>query len=608
MRDFEKEYDDFIQSATPNYWDKIVSKIDMAEQNLNNEQNTGRVIRMDDMNKNKAPKKKKFNWGRAVAIAACFVVVFGVVGTMFVNNMGRSGGKTLDDAAVSGKADSISDVAVDPFAGMAVDSPEAEMPAMEAEVDDEFYAPQIDFDTEEYDFQKENSFISVSSNPFATFAADVDTASYANLRRQILQNGSVDPDSVRVEEMINYFHYDYPEPKSGEPFGVYTEITDCPWNEQTQLMRVGLQAKNLDVEAMPASNLVFLIDVSGSMYDANKLPLVQRSFMTLVESLDDDCIVSIVTYASGQDVVLEGVKASNKAEIMDAIQDLEAGGSTYGSKAIEMAYEVAEKYFIDGGNNRVIMATDGDLNVGQTSEGELTQLIKEKAKNGVFLSILGYGMGNYKDNKLESMADNGNGNYAYIDSIDEARKVLIDEAGGTLFTVAKDVKLQVEFNPALVKGYRLIGYENRVMAAEDFANDKKDGGEIGAGHQVTALFEIVPVDSDFDMYEPESKYSQKVESSGEQNGEYCTVNIRYKEPDGNTSTLLTYPVDESSVRSEMSDDQKWCAGVAQVAMLLKDSEYKGTSDYDEVKQMLKSVSTDDFRDEFVYLVSKLKNR
>ena len=612
MRDFEKEYDDFIQSATPNYWDKIVSKIDMAEQNLDNEQDTtGRVIRMDNMN-NKAPKKKKFNWGRAVAIAACFVVVFGVIGTMgwkFVGDMGRTGGKTLDNAALSGKADSIDgSYTTDPFSGMTANSPEAAKPAMEADVDAEFYAPQIDFDTEEYDFQKENSFISVSSNPFATFAADVDTASYANLRRQILQNGSVDPDSVRVEEMINYFHYDYPEPKAGEPFGVYTEITDCPWNEQTQLLRVGLQAKNLDVEAMPASNLVFLIDVSGSMYDANKLPLVQRSFMTLVESLDDDCIVSIVTYASGQDVVLEGVKASNKAEIMDAIQDLEAGGATYGSKAIEMAYEVAEKYFIDGGNNRVIMATDGDLNVGQTSEGELTQLVKEQAKKGVFLSILGYGMGNYKDNKLESMADNGNGNYAYIDSIDEARKVLIDEAGGTLFTVAKDVKLQVEFNPALVKGYRLIGYENRVMAAEDFSDDKKDGGEIGAGHQVTALFEIVPVGSDFDLHEPESKYSQKEAASGELNDEYCTVNIRYKEPDGNTSTLLTYPVDESSVRSEMSDDQKWCAGVAQVAMLLKDSEYKGTSDYSEVKKMLKSVSTDDFRDEFVYLVSKLKNR
>ena len=614
MRDFEKEYNDFIQSATPDYWDKIVSKLDVSEQeqNTNYEQESRKVIRMDDMKKNATTNtKRKSHLGRNLLIAACLVAIVGAVAAPIVfqpiGNMSITGRQTLDEYA-QGAADTSSNYKADPFDSMAVNSPEAAMPAMEdAEVDAEFYAPQIDFDTEEYDFQKENSFISVSSNPFATFAADVDTASYANLRRQILQNGSVDPDSVRVEEMINYFHYDYPEPKDGEPFGVYTEITDCPWNEQTQLLRVGLQAKNLDVEAMPASNLVFLIDVSGSMYDANKLPLVQRSFMTLVESLDDDCTVSIVTYASGQDVILEGVKASNKAEIMDAIQDLEAGGSTYGSKAIEMAYEVAEKYFIDGGNNRVIMATDGDLNVGQTSEGELTQLVKEQAKKGVFLSILGYGMGNYKDNKLESMADNGNGNYAYIDSIDEARKVLIDEAGGTLFTVAKDVKLQVEFNPALVKGYRLIGYENRVMAAEDFANDKKDGGEIGAGHQVTALFEIVPVGSDFDLHEPESKYSQKEEVSGELNGEYCTVNIRYKEPDGNTSTLLTYPVDESSVRSEMSDDQKWCAGVAQVAMLIRDSEYKGTSDYDEVKKMLKSVSTDDFRDEFVYLVSKMKN-
>ena len=471
--------------------------------------------------------------------------------------------------------------------------------------------PDYDFNTEEYNYLKENSFISCATNRFSTFAADVDTASYANLRRQVTQNGEVNPDSVRVEELINYFRYDYPQPAEGEPFGVYTEITACPWNEQTRLLRIGLQAKDIDTENMPRSNLVFLIDVSGSMEDYNKLPLVRRSFLTLVETLGEDDMVSIVTYASGQDIILDGVSAGDKTEIMKAIEDLEAGGSTSGSKAIEMAYDLAEKHFIKGGNNRIIMATDGDLNVGITSESELTRLVQEKAKNGVYLSILGYGMGNYKDNKLESMADNGNGNYAYIDTIDEARKVLVDEAGGTLFTVAKDVKLQVEFNPDTVRGYRLIGYENRVMNAEDFANDAKDGGEIGAGHQVTAMYEIVPAGSDFEIFEPEGKYGQAAEpASGDTtgfNGEYCTVNVRYKAPDGDTSTLLSYPVDESSVRDEMSADQKWCAGVAQVAMLIRDSEYKGTSDYDPVLEMLKSAAGGDgFREEFVSIAEKLK--
>lgn len=463
-----------------------------------------------------------------------------------------------------------------------------------------------EFNTEEYSYQKENSFISVLSNPFSTFAADVDTASYSNLRRQVLKNEYVNPDSVRVEELINYFRYDYPQPSADEPFGVYTEITACPWNEKTNLLRIGLQAKNLDSKAMPKSNLVFLIDVSGSMDSKNKLPLVQRSFMTLVENLDENDIVSIVTYSSGEKIVLDGVPASEKQEIMAAIEGLYASGSTQGDKAIVMAYDLAKKHFIPGGNNRVIMATDGDFNVGITSEGELTRLIADRAKDGVFLSVLGYGMGNYKDSKLESMADNGNGNYAYIDSIEEARRVLVTEAGGTLFTVAKDVKIQVEFNPATVRGYRLIGYENRVMAAEDFSDDTKDGGEIGAGHQVTALFEIVPVGSDFDLHEPDSKYGQQTESS-EFEGEYCTVNIRYKEPQSDTSSLLSYSVNETSVKDTLTDDMKWVAGVAEVAMLIKDSEYKGTADFNGAKELLKSVATDDFRDEFVYLVSKLKN-
>ena len=463
------------------------------------------------------------------------------------------------------------------------------------------------FNTEEYSYNEENGFLSTASSPLSTFAADVDTASYANLRRQILEDGYVVPDAVRIEEMVNYFHYDFPEPEGSEPFGVVTEIADCPWNPDTQLLMIGLQAAKMDTDEMPQSNLVFLIDVSGSMDEPDKLPLVQRSFMTLVENLDEQDTVSVVTYSSGERLVLDGEPGKNKEVIMSAIENLYASGSTNGEKALTMAYEIAERHFIKGGNNRIIMATDGDFNVGITSEGELTRLIKEKAKNGVFLSVLGYGMGNYKDNKLESLADNGNGNYAYIDTIDEARKVLVNEAGGTLFTVAKDVKLQVDFNPAKIKGYRLIGYENRLMSAQDFADDTKDGGEIGAGHQVTALYEIVPVGSEFDIPSVESKYASGSDKADESD-ELLTVNIRYKEPDGDKSTLLEYPVTEDAYTDEMSDNMSWAAGVAQAGMLMRESEYAGTSSIREIRERLRTLATgDDFREEFVYLLRRLQN-
>lgn len=464
---------------------------------------------------------------------------------------------------------------------------------------------ETDWNTEEYAYLEENRFQSVAANPFATFAADVDTASYANFRRQVLQNRTVAKDSVRAEEFINYFRYSYPEPQGSEPFSVTTEIAPCPWNEKTQLLSVGLQAKQLDTDNMPRSNLVFLIDVSGSMSSPNKLALVQRSFITLVENLGEEDVISIVTYSSGEKIVADGVPGSQKQKIVAAIEELTASGSTRGDRAIQMAYELAEKYYIEGGVNRVIMATDGDFNVGTTSEGELTRLVKQKAQNGVFLSVLGYGMGNYKDNKLESMADNGNGNYAYIDSIDEARKVLVSEAGGTLFTVAKDVKLQLEFNPAVVKGYRLIGYENRVMSASDFADDTKDGGEIGAGHQVTALFEIVPVESDFEIQETSSKYGGTQSVNEAFANEICTVNIRCKEPEGQESTLRSYPVTRDCFREEMSDNLRWAAGVAETVMLLKDSAYKGSSSYEQVKELLMPVADDEFRTEFLYLISKI---
>ena len=467
----------------------------------------------------------------------------------------------------------------------------------------------VEWNTEEYDYIRENGFVAVSAQPFATFAADVDTASYANLRRQIRNGEGVRPDSIRVEEMINYFRYDYPQPKEGEPFSVTTEIAPCPWNPEAKLLSVGLQAKDLDHSRMPRSNLVFLIDVSGSMDESNQLPLVQRSFLTLVENLGQGDLVSIVTYSSGERVVLDGEPAEHRQQIMNAIESLRASGSTRGDRAIQIAYELAAKHYISGGVNRVIMATDGDFNVGASSESELTRLVQSQAGNGVFLSVLGYGMGNYKDNRLESMADNGNGNYAYIDSVDEARRVLVSEAGGTLFTVAKDVKLQLEFNPAAVKGYRLIGYENRVMSATDFADDKKDGGEIGAGHQVTALFEIIPAGSSFEIPEPVSRYgSDGGESGAEFSGEYCVVNIRFKAPEADESSLLVYPVDESSVRERMSDNLAWAAGVAETAMLLRDSDYKGSADYDSVEALLEPLAKDDFRVEFLELLRLLAAR
>lgn len=463
-----------------------------------------------------------------------------------------------------------------------------------------------EWNTEEYKFLSENSFQSVTANPFATFAADVDTASYSNFRRQIENGQNMQPDSVRVEEFINYFHYDYPEPEGDETFSITTEIAPCPWNEKTQLLSVGLQTKCLNAENLPRSNLVFLIDVSGSMDNANKLPLVQRSFLTLVETLDQNDTVSIITYSSGESIILDGANGSQQQKIAAAIEGLVAHGATQGDKAIQMAYEIAESHFIEDGINRVIMATDGDFNVGITSESELTRLIQEKAKSGVYLSVLGYGMGNYKDNKLESMADHGNGNYAYIDTIDEARRVLVKEAGGTLFTVAKDVKLQLEFNPMVIKGYRLIGYENRVMSATDFSDDTKDGGEIGAGHQVTALFEIVPVDSDFEIPSVDSKYGKTETGSNEFADEICSLNIRYKLPNGTESVLKNCPVTKDSFRDTMSENLSWAAGVAEVAMLLKGSAYKGTSSLEGAKDLLTPAANDDFRREFLELISKIK--
>jgi len=464
---------------------------------------------------------------------------------------------------------------------------------------------ETEFNTEEYNAVTENGFLSVKTNPLSTFAADVDTASYANLRRMILAGQTVDTGAVRIEEMLNYFHYDYPEPKGGEPFSVTTEVTDCPWNENSQLLLVGMQAAKMDPDEIPPSNLVFLIDTSGSMSSADKLPLVQQAFRLLCESLEEDDRISIVTYASADEVLLQGVSGDETGRIMEAVEELEAGGATAGAAGIQTAYEIAERNFIKEGNNRIILATDGDLNVGISSESQLTDLIKEKAKSGVDLSVMGFGTGNIKDNKMEALADKGNGNYSYIDSVAEARKVLFEEMDATLFTVAKDVKFQVEFNPSIVSEYRLIGYENRKMADRDFADDTKDGGEIGAGHRVTVLYEIVKTGSDDGKNEMDLKYQ---EAKNIESDEWLTVNVRYKEPAGSESKLISYPVGQETYTDKMSDNLKFAACVAETGMLLRDSEYVGSSSYRNVLEQLNEVedlNQDDYKDEFYYLVKKL---
>jgi Ca-activated chloride channel family protein len=466
-----------------------------------------------------------------------------------------------------------------------------------------------EFNTNEYNYFIENRFLSTKTSPLSTFAADVDTASYAQVRAMILRGERVPADSVRIEEMINYFRYDYQPPKGGEPFGVTMELADCPWNPETQLLLIGLQAVEIPEEERPAQNLVFLIDISGSMDSPDKLPLVKRAFQLLIEQLAPTDTVSIVTYASRDEVVLDGVRASDKVKMMEAIEGLTAGGFTAGAAGITTAYELAAKYFIPGGNNRVLLATDGDLNVGVSDEGSLARMVEEKKQGGVFLSVLGFGDGNYKDNKLEALANHGDGNYSYIDTIYEARKALVTEIGASFFTVAKDVKLQVDFNPAHVKGYRLIGYENRVMAAEDFADDTKDGGELGSGHRMTVLYELVPFGSAFDIGETGSKYQADPQSTGV-SPEMLTLSIRAKAPDGDESKLYAYELMEDS-KAEMGDNLRFAAAVAEVGMLLRDSEWKGNATYASALDLLRgcgSITGDAFREEFLYLVTLLERQ
>lgn len=473
-----------------------------------------------------------------------------------------------------------------------------------------FYSPAPQ-DNEDYDQIVETKFLSALDNPLSTFSIDVDAASYSNVRR-FLNQGQLPPaDAVRTEEMINYFKYDYPQPTGNDPFSINTEIADAPWNKNHKLVLIGMQGKKIDVDDLPASNLVFLIDVSGSMSDANKLPLVKASMKMLVEQLREQDKVSIVVYAGAAGLVLKPTSGAEKAKIKDAIDNLEAGGSTAGGAGIRLAYQTANGSFVKNGNNRVVLCTDGDFNVGESSDDAMEKLIEKERNSGVFLTVLGYGMGNYKDSKMQKLADKGNGNHAYIDGITEAKKVLVNEFGGTLFTIAKDVKLQVEFNPAVVQSYRLIGYENRMLAKEDFNNDKKDAGELGSGHTVTALYEIIPVGvkSEFLPSVDPLKYQAQtaVKPIAGNTTEMFTVKFRYKAPDGDKSKLLEKVVlNKTQSLNSTSENFRWAAVVAEMGMLLRQSEFKASSSYKQVIELAKGargVDEDGYRAEFIRLVS-----
>ncbi len=467
--------------------------------------------------------------------------------------------------------------------------------------------------TEEYEGISENGFHDPLKDPLSTFSIDVDAASYSNIRRFIHLGQRPPKDAVRMEEMINYFDYDYAQPKGEDPFSITTEISSAPWNPKHKLVHIGLQGKNIAKDNLPPSNLVFLIDVSGSMSDENKLPLLKASFKLLVEQLREQDRVAIVVYAGAAGLVLPSTSGSDKKKIIEALENLQAGGSTAGGEGIRLAYEIAKENFKKGGNNRVILATDGDFNVGESSNDAMEKLIESKRNDGIFLTTLGFGMGNYKDSKMEVLADKGNGNYMYIDSILEAQKALVNEFGGTLFTIAKDVKLQIEFNPAKVKSYRLIGYENRMLKSEDFNNDKKDAGELGSGHSVTALYEVIPVgvESSFDLvdalkYQPAKKQEPVQVTKSDFSNEILTVKFRYKKPDGDVSKLIVHPlVDQHVALDKTSDNFRWSAAVAAFGMILRESDYVknySTSEAIQLAQSAKGKDVEGYRIEFINLM------
>ena len=470
----------------------------------------------------------------------------------------------------------------------------------------------VGMSAEEYKAIQENGFKKVWDNPLSTFSIDVDVASYSNMRR-FLNKGELPPaDAIRTEELINYFSYNYAQPTGNDPVRITSEIGTCPWNEQHRLVRIGLKAKEIPTENLPASNLIFLIDVSGSMYGPERLDLVKSSLKLLVNNLRDKDKVAIVVYSGAAGEKLASTPGSDKQKIREAIDELEAGGSTAGGEGIKLAYKIARKNFITGGNNRIILCTDGDFNVGVSSDQELEKLIEQKRKSGVFLTVLGYGMGNYKDSKMQTLAEKGNGNHAYIDNLQEANRVLVNEFGATLHTVAKDVKLQVEFNPTQVQAYRLIGYESRLLADEDFNNDTKDAGEMGAGHTVTAFYEVIPVGvkSDFTGKVDDLKYQKKQKETVQPTGsnELLTVKLRYKAPDKDVSKKMEVPfVDNKG--NNVSSDFRFASAVAMFGQLLRDSDFKGNASYDKVINLAKQgLNNDDkgYRREFIRLVEAAK--
>ena len=463
--------------------------------------------------------------------------------------------------------------------------------------------PDAEFNREGYAYIGENEFLTSGENPLSTFSIDVDTASYSNLRRYLIEWKRMAPkDAVRIEELINYFTYDYPQPKGDDPFSVTIEVNECPWNNTHKLALVGLQGKIEKMDTLPSSNLVFLIDVSGSMGSYGKLELIKQAFPLLVKNLRAQDKVSIVTYAGSSGVLLDSVSGDKKETINNAIASLGAGGSTAGAQGIKAAYGIALKNIISDGNNRVILATDGDFNVGVSSDSELTRMIEEMRDDGVFLTVLGFGTGNYQDAKMEQLADKGNGNFAYIDNLMEAKKVFVNQLTGTLYTIAKDVKIQVEFNPGQVKAYRLIGYENRALKKEDFNNDKKDAGELGAGHTVTALYELVMADSQEDVAGKvdDLKYqkTQAVKSD-----EIMTVKLRYKPPKENVSKLITQTV--TKIDDKPSQNFNFAASVAEFGMLLRDSKFKANASYESViarAKAAKGIDDEGYRAEFIRMV------
>ena len=557
-----------------------------------------------------APRRAR-RWKALGAAAACLVLVAGV-GAFALGGFGGSAG--FDSATFEGMQEAAQEAgdssSFDYFADAESEAPASTAQDVLGDVSGTPLADAQTFDTEEYAVIEEHGFTSVASQPFSTFSADVDTASYTNWRRMVNQGmalGDFPGGAIRVEEFLNYFDYDYPlvDCDCLSPFDVSATIADCPWNPDTKLLVLGLRTDELAyADSAIRNNLVFLVDVSGSMDDPDKLGLLKESFAYLVEQLGPEDTVSIVTYSGEERVVLDGVPAAQADRILSAVRELEAGGSTNGQAGLAKAYELAQKHFVEGGNNRIVMASDGDLNVGMTSESELSDYVSAQRELGIYLTVLGFGDGNYSDVRMETLADDGNGNYHYIDCMAEAQRVFGEDLCSTFVTIADDVKLQLEFNPAYVKGYRQVGYENRELAADEFADDRVDAGEVGAGHTVTVAYELVMADSSMDLFTSDSRYG--TEQLGVKNGEWFVLNLRWKDPGASESTWTSHTFGEESYTSDPSADWTFAAAVIEYCMLATDSQHVGSATVGSVLEKVDAAlaeSDDPARREFRSLVS-----